>query len=324
MAASKSSKAVIYAALIGNLLVAATKFAAAAFTGSSAMLSEGVHSLVDSGNELLLLYGYHRASRRPDRQHPLGYGRELYFWSFVVALLLFAVGAGASFYEGIIHIAAPEPMTTVRANYVVLAISLVFEGATWWIALKTFRAIKGPLSYWAAIRQSKDPPSFMVLAEDTAALLGIVIAAAGIFAADQLRMPVLDGVASLLIGAVLAITASLLARESKELLIGERADETIRKSIIALAQSEAGVEGANGVITVHLAPDQIVVALSLEFADDLRVPQIERCVVSLERRIRGRHPQVVSLFVKPQSRHIYEDTRRQRFDQWASEADIGE
>lgn len=322
MAANNSSKAVIWAALIGNLLVALIKFAAAAFTGSSAMLSEGVHSLVDSGNELLLLYGYQRATRRPDRQHPLGYGRELYFWSFVVALLLFALGAGASFYEGIAHIAAPEPMTTVRANYVVLALSLVFEGTTWWIALRAFQAVKGPLSYWAAIRQSKDPPSFMVLAEDTAALLGIAIAAVGIFAADRLQMPVLDGVASLLIGIVLAITASLLARESKELLIGERAEETIRKSIISLAQSEVGVEGANGAITVHLAPDQIVVALSLEFADDLHVPQIERCVVSLERRIRERHPQVVSLFVKPQSRYNYHDTRRQHFDQWAREGNF--
>jgi cation diffusion facilitator family transporter len=315
--AFSSSKQVVYAALIGNLLVAATKFAAAAFTGSSSILSEGVHSLVDTGNEALLLYGYRRAARPPDPHHPMGYGRELYFWSFVVALLLFALGAGVATYEGITHIASPVRIENVGANYVVLALSLLFEGATWWVALRAFRAAKGELGYWEAFRRSKDPPSFMVLVEDTAALLGIAIAAAGIFAAERLDMPVLDGAASILIGLVLAVTASLLARESKELLIGERASEDINASIIALAQRELGVEGANGAITVHLAPDQIVAALSLEFSDDLRVPEIERCVVSLERHLRERHPQVVSLFVKPQTRRTFEEARRERYDQWA-------
>lgn len=304
--ANSSSKNAVYAALIGNFLVAITKFVAAALTGSSSMISEGVHSLVDTGNEVLLLYGYYRSSLAPDQRHPLGYGRELYFWSFIVAVLLFALGAGVSIYEGVTHIARPGPVENVGVNYIVLALSFMFEGASWWVALRSFRAAKGPLGYWEAFRKSKDPPSFMVLFEDTAALIGIAIAAAGIFAADRLQMPELDGIASVLIGSVLAITAAILARESKGLLIGERAGEGISASIIAIAESEAGVMGANGALTVHLAPDQIVAALSLEFADHLRTPEIEASVVSLEVRIRAKHPQVVALFVKPQTRHTFE------------------
>jgi cation diffusion facilitator family transporter len=309
MSANASSRKVIYAALAGNLLVALTKFAAAAVTGSSSMISEGVHSLVDTGNEALLLYGYHRASRGPDRLHPLGYGRELYFWSFIVALLLFAFGAGVSIYEGIIHILEPTPIEHVGANYVVLALSAVFEGASWWVAMRAFRRVKGSRGWFQAVRRSKDPPTFIVLFEDTAALVGIAIAATGIFAADRLAMPVLDGVGSVLIGLVLAGTAAILARESKDLLIGERAGEHIHASIIRIAQAEAGVENANGAVTVHLAPDQIVAAVSLEFADELRTPDIEASVVSLERHIRERHPEVVALFVKPQTRRTFDESR---------------
>jgi cation diffusion facilitator family transporter len=308
MAANSSSKTVIYAALAGNLLVAVTKFIAAVFTGSSSMMSEGIHSLVDTANEGLLLYGYRRSNRRPDRHHPLGYGRELYFWSFIVALLLFALGAGVSIFEGVLHIAAPVPIMNVEVNYIVLVLSFVFEGSTWYVALRAFRKGKGHLGYLEAIRRSKDPPSFMILLEDTAALIGIGIAAGGIFAADRFKAPVVDGVASILIGIVLAITASLIARESKGLLIGERAGEEFNASIIALAQGEAGVVGANGVVTVHLAPDQIVVALSLEFSDDLRTPEIETSVVSLEARIREKHPEVVALFVKPQAGRGLDET----------------
>jgi cation diffusion facilitator family transporter len=296
-----ASKKAVYAALAGNVLVAATKFAAAGITGSSSMLSEGVHSLVDTGNEVLLLYGYRQSAREPDFSHPLGYGRELYFWSFMVALLLFAVGAGASIYEGIRHIRMPQRIDHVAINYVVLGLSLAFEGASWCVALRGFKATKGERSYWRAVRESKDPPAFMVLFEDTAAMLGIAIAAAGIFAAERLDMPELDGVASVLIGIVLAGAAFILARESKELLIGERASERVGNSIRDLAHSEPGIEAASGVFTVHLAPDQIVAALNLEFDDDLQTPQIERSVVSLEQRVREKHPEVVALFVKPKA-----------------------
>jgi cation diffusion facilitator family transporter len=304
---ASESKRAVYAALIGNILVAITKFVAAFLSGSSSMMSEGVHSLVDTGNQALLLYGYRRSLRQPDAVHPLGYGRELYFWSFVVAVLLFTAGAGVSFYEGIIHFRAARPIEYVTVNYVVLALSFAFEAATWWVAFGIFRRRKGTRSYWRAVRDSKDPPAFMVLFEDTAALIGIAIAAAGIFIADQTGIPEFDGVASMLIGAVLGTTALLVARESKGLLIGERASERIAGSIVELARSEPGVVGASGAFTVHLAPEQIVVALNLEFDDDFRSPQIERSVQSLERRVRDKHPEVVALFVKPKASDPHPD-----------------
>lgn len=311
MSETALSKRVVYAALIGNLLVAVTKFVAAAVTSSSSMLSEAVHSLVDTGNEGLLLYGYFRASRRPDETHPLGYGRELYFWSFIVSLLLFAIGAGVSIYEGITHILEPAPIVDPTVNYVVLALSAMFEGASWWIALKRFGKLKGRRGYWETVRDSKDPPSFMVLFEDTAALIGIAIAAGGNFAAQYWNASALDGVASILIGIVLAIAATVLARENKALLIGERASDEVINSIMALAISEPSVEGANSVFAVHLAPEQILVALSLEFSDELRTPQIEAAVVQLEERIQAKHPEVIRVFVKPQTRRTFEKSRAQ-------------
>jgi cation diffusion facilitator family transporter len=223
MAAGSASRKVIYAALAGNLAIALTKFAAAAWTGSSAMFSEGVHSVVDTSNQLLLLYGIKQAHKPPDEDHPLGYGRELYFWSFIVALLIFAIGAGISFYEGVAHILAPVPITDPHVNYIVLGLSAVFEGATFWIALKEFNKLRGTLGVIEAVHLSKDPPSYLVLIEDSAALIGIVIAFLGTLAADRLAMPVLDGVASVGIGLVLAATSIFLARESKGLLIGEGA-----------------------------------------------------------------------------------------------------
>jgi cation diffusion facilitator family transporter len=301
MASRSESKFVIYAALAGNFLVAATKFVAAAWTGSSSMLSEGVHSLVDTSNEGLLLYGLRRSQRQPDSRHPLGYGRELYFWSFIVALMLFALGAGVSVYEGIAHIMEPREVEDVAVNYVVLALAALFEGGSWIVALRAFRRTKGEQTYWQAIRRSKDPPTFIVLFEDSAALIGIAIAAIGIFSASHFQRPAFDGVASILIGLVLAATAAILARESKGLLIGERASEGTIASILSLARSHAGVAGAEVAITVHMAPDQIVVALNVEFDDALTAPQIEATVAAMEEKIRARHPEVVSLFVKPQS-----------------------
>jgi cation diffusion facilitator family transporter len=305
MAAQTSSKKVIYAALLGNFLIAITKFVAAAWTGSSAMLSEGVHSLVDTGNELLLLYGLHRSAKPPDRAHPLGYGRELYFWTFIVALLIFGLGAGVSFYEGVIHIRRPEPVESPRVAYVVLALSMLFEGGSWWIALKEFRKAKGTLGYLAAVRQSKDPTTFTVLFEDTAALAGLLIAFAGVAAAQYFEMPELDGVASLGIGAVLAMTALMLARETKGLLIGEAAHIRLQEAVLAIAQSDPAIERANGVVTVHLAPNQVVAALSAEFSDELRTPDIEACVTRVETKIRQAHPEITTLFIKPQSAGTY-------------------
>jgi cation diffusion facilitator family transporter len=307
-----SSRTSVWAALIGNLLVAATKAGATLITGSSAMLSEAVHSLVDTGNEVLLLHGQNRARRPPDAEHPLGYGRELYFWSFVVALLIFALGAGVSIYVGVQHILHPEPMRNVLVNYGVLALAFVFEGASWVVAFRQFVLAKGEQDFFQAFRRSKDPPSFMVLFEDSAALLGIIIAAAGTAAATLLDMPTLDGVASILIGLLLAAVAALLARESKSLLIGEPAELDL---VRAIEQEVAGVRGVvrvNGVLTSYLSPNQIVLSLNIEFEDRLRVPELEEVVLDIERQVRTKHPDVTSLFVKPQTPGSFHESLRER------------
>ena len=217
---STESRRVVNAALIGNVLVAATKFAAAAITGSSAMMSEAVHSLADTGNELLLIYGLRRAAQPPDADHPFGHGRELYFWSFIVALTVFALGSCASVYQGVQHVRSPVPITNPVVNYVVLGLALVFESSSWVVALKQFRAAKGEDGYLEAVQRSKDPATFIVLAEDTGAILGILIALAGTVAAAVLDRPVLDGVASIAIGILLGLIAIVLARETKGLVGG--------------------------------------------------------------------------------------------------------
>jgi cation diffusion facilitator family transporter len=310
--ANASSKQVVYAALVGNLLVAITKAVAAAWTGSSAMLSESIHSFVDTGNEVLLLHGLRRAAQRPDPEHPLGHGRELYFWSFIVALLVFALGAGVSTYEGILHLRHPEPISDPVVSYVVLGLAFVFEGGSWLIALRQFRTAKGQLGFYQAFRRSKDPPSFMVFFEDSAALIGILIAAVGTYAATSLGAPIADGLASILIGLVLAAVAILLARESKSLLIGERADRKLSDAILRIAGESSAVTQVNGVLTVQLAPDQILAAVSLDFANDLRASQIEDQVVEIERKVRAAYPQVVTLFVKPQTGQAFREAVRRR------------
>ena len=296
-----SSKKVIYAALVGNLLVAATKFAAAAITGSSAMFSEAVHSLVDTGNEVLLLHGLRRAARPADQAHPFGHGREVYFWSFVVALSVFALGSGVSLYEGIHHVREPVPITRPVVNYVVLALALVFEGASWRVAFKEFRGEKGQQTFLEAARRSKDPTTFMVLFEDSAAVLGLVIALAGTLAAQVLDRPVLDGVASIAIGILLALVAAFLARESKGLLIGEPAQSAVSDAICAIVIAQPGIERANGLFTVHVGPRQVVAGITVDFRDDLTARQVEDIVARVEARVRQAHPEIVSLLIKPQS-----------------------
>jgi len=299
--AKTGSNVAVWAALAGNLLVAASKFAAAAVTGSAAMLSEAVHSLVDTVNEVLLLYGIARSERPADRVHPFGYGRELYFWSFVVALLIFALGAGVSAYQGWGRLLHPVPIERPAVIFIVLAASLAFETASWVVGVHAFRAAQRNLGWWQAFRRSKDPPAFIVVFEDTAAILGIGVAAAGTAAAVLTGDGRWDGVASLAIALLLAAVAGLLARESKELLIGERADPSLSDAIMRTASGIAGVCRANSIVTVQLAPRNVIATLSLDFFDHLRAPDIERAVVELETRIRAAHPEVSALFVKPQS-----------------------
>ena len=310
MAGHSGSKIVIFAAIAGNLLIAATKFVAASFTGSSAMLSEGVHSLVDTGNGALLLYGLHRAAQPPDRMHPFGHGRELYFWSFIVALLVFALGAGVAFYEGIIHMLDPEPIENPLINYVVLGLCMVFEGGSWLVALKEFRRNKGDLGYIQAVRRSKDPSVYTVLFEDSAALLGLVIAFAGISAAQYFEQPWLDGAASIGISLILGATAVFLAHESKGLLLGEPALPDVQSSILAIAQADPAVEKANGVLTVHMGPEQIVAGLSLDFVDQISAAEIETCVERLEAKLKAEIPEVTAVFVKPQTSRLWRERRK--------------
>jgi len=295
------SKLVVYAAAAGNGLIAITKFIAAAYTGSSAMLSEAVHSVADTGNQILLLYGMHRASQPPDDMHPLGHGRELYFWSFIVALIMFTLGAGVALYEGVQHILHPIPVTNPAVNYIVLGCAFVFEGASWTIALREFNRTKGRMGYFEAMRRSKDPVGFTVLFEDTAAMLGLVIAFIGTLLAEHLDMPVLDGVASLAIAGVLGLTAVVLARESKGLLIGEPASRAVRDSILAIVNRTEGVDRGHIAFTVHQAPNEIVVAFSLEFDDHMTAPEIEKTFNELEAAIHDAHPEILAIFVKPQT-----------------------
>jgi cation diffusion facilitator family transporter len=299
--AKHESRPAIIAALVGNLLIAVTKGVAAVMTGSSAMISESVHSLVDSGNEVLLLYGQYRSSRPPDETHPLGYGRELYFWCFVVALLIFALGAGVSVYEGVVHIRNPEPITSPTINFIVLGLAFVFEGVSWWFAWRGFQQVRGEGSWWSTVVASKDPTTFMVLFEDTAALIGIVIAAAATFLSVQLQAPWIDGTGSILIGVVLAAVAVLLARESKKLLIGERADPELSASIREVASKEPGVRSIRSLLTSQLAPDQVIATLSIEFDDDLTVPGLEKLVAHIEQQLRRTHPDLFRVFIRPQA-----------------------
>jgi cation diffusion facilitator family transporter len=298
--ATIESTRVVNAALVGNLLVTVTKVAAALVTGSSAMRSEAVHSAVDTGNELLLLYGMRKAARPPDADHPFGHGREIYFWSFIVALLFFALGAVVSVYQGLQHLRDPVEINRPVVNYAVLGLALLFEGGSWRVAFKHFRATKGEMGYFEAVRRSKDPTTFTVLAEDTGAVIGILIALAGTVAAHVFARPELDGMASIGIGILLGLIAVVLARETKGLLIGEPAHSGLVASICTMARAEPGIRRSNGLFTVHMGPQQVVAALSVDFKDDLTAVEVERIVAALEDRVRKAHPEVVSLLIKPQ------------------------
>jgi cation diffusion facilitator family transporter len=297
--AEHTSKTAIGAALIGNLLISITKGIAAGLSGSSAMLSEAVHSLVDTGNEVLLLYGLKRAAKPPDKVHPYGYGRELYFWSFVVALLIFAVGAGVSAYEGVVHIRHPEPITDVWINFVVLGLAAIFEGVSWWFGWKAFSRVRRSRPIWDAFVASKDPTTFMVLFEDSAALVGIVIAAIATYFSWSLKLPWIDGAGSILIGAVLAIVAVLLARESKELLIGERASPELSAAVRQTASEDPCVHQVIDITTSQMGPDQVIATIAVEIDEDLRVPEVEQLIHRIEDAIRARFPQLFRIFIRP-------------------------
>jgi cation diffusion facilitator family transporter len=297
---SKSSR-MIYAALLANILIVIAKATAAFVTSSSAMLSEAVHSSIDSTNEVLLLYGARRSRQNPDKNHPFGYGREIYFWSFIVALLIFALGAGISFYEGIMHILSPQPIEHATVNYIVLGLSIVFESGSLLVAVRTVRSEKGNQTYWELIVRSKDPTKIIVLLEDSAAIAGLLIALAGTWASIAFDAPIYDGIASIMISLLLAGVAIVLARESKALLIGEQADPVLEAALRKTAMNSTGIVAINGILTSQISPTEVLVALSLEFQDDLTLVDVEHIIAEMETGMRHAHPEVTALFIKPQS-----------------------
>ena len=290
---------VVYAAIVGNVGIAISKFAAAAFTGSSSMIAEGIHSSVDTANDCLLILGIHRSQRPPDPTHPFGHGKELYFWTLLVAVFIFGVGGGMGLYEGITHLIHPEKLESPTWNYVVLGIAAVLEGTTWTIALRNFLKVKPPkASIVHAVHTSKDPTVFSVLFEDSAALAGLLLAFLGVFLGHLFDNPYLDGVASIGIGLVLAAVAGWLAWESKGLLVGESAKsdevEAIRKAIDA----DPDVSAARPPMTMYLGPEQILVNLDVNFRDGLDADGIEAAVRRLETAIREKVPRANRIYIE--------------------------
>ncbi len=296
------SKSTIFAALAGNLAIALTKFSAAFWTGSAAMLSEAIHSTVDTGNQLLMLYGLRRSARPATESHPFGYGLELYFWTFVVAILIFGLGAGVSILEGIDKIRTPHPVESPLVNYAVLGMSFLLEGASWLVAFRAFRAQSKVGDLLEAVQRSKDPTVFTVLLEDSAALAGLLVAAVGL-ACDQIfQLPVMDGVASVLIGLLLGAVAWFLAAECKGLMLGEAADPAVRNGLRDIVAGGLGVLGVNEVLTMHFGPRDVLAVISLDFVDGTTAEVVERTVSGIERQIKAAFPQVRRIFIEVQSR----------------------
>ena len=294
------SRTAIFAAIVGNLAIAVTKLVAAYFSGSSAMLSEGIHSIVDTGNGLFLLLGFRRSQKPADAQHPFGHGKELYFWSLVVAILIFALGGGMSVYEGVTHLTYPH-LYDPTWNYVVLAIAFFFESISSIFAYKAFRREMGGKGIFKTIRASKDPTTFTVLFEDTAALLGLIVAFVGIFLGHQLDNPYLDGVASIVIGIILAVVAGFLAYESKGLLIGEGVDPNVLASIHSILGDDPTVEEVRKALTMHFSPSDVLLTLDIRFRKDLTADQIAGAVEHLEKLISDRHPEIKHIFIEAKS-----------------------
>lgn len=293
------SRKVILAALAGNLAIAATKATAAFFTGSSAMLSEAIHSAVDTGNQGLLLVGIKRSARPPSTRHPFGHGMELYFWAFVVALMIFAFGGAVSMYEGWRKIAAPEPVERAWVNFLVLGASVVFEGLSFRVAFREFRSTHQGEPFWQAVRASKDPSVFAVLLEDAAALAGLAIALVGLGLAEWLDWPALDGVASIGIGLLLVLTAGFLANETRSLLTGEAASPRLVAEVRATLMADPRVRTVEEVLSMHLGPAEVLMGVTIDLADDLPGAGVERAAQELSREIETRHPEVTRIFLRP-------------------------
>jgi cation diffusion facilitator family transporter len=296
--AASSSKFAIYGAIGANVAIAISKFVAAYFTGSSAMLSEGIHSLVDSGNGFLILLGVHQSAKAPDKRHPFGRSKELYFWALIVAILVFSVGGGMSFYEGIEHLKHPAPLSDPSWNYWVLGFSLLFESISCFLAFKAFNAGRGNEGFWRTLRRSKDPAVFAILLEDLAALLGLAIALAGVYGGHVLNNPYLDGAASIAIGTLLVLVAIFLIYKTKHLLVGVGADDETLENLQRIVHAQPTVQQMRAPLTMYLGPDDVILALDIEFANRLSADEVEQAVKVLQNAIRAQHPEFKRIFVE--------------------------
>lgn len=293
-----SSKKAIYAALVGNSLIAITKFGAAAYTGSSAMLSEGIHSLVDTGNQVLLLFGISQSTKPPSPEYPFGHGKEIYFWCFIVAMLIFALGGSVSIYHGVSNLGNVEPIANVLVNYVVLGFALVFEFGALWVAFKEFDKSRGDVGILEAVAKGKDPTLFVVVFEDTAATLGLLLALIGLVLAQVTGNMIWDALASISIGVVLILTAFWLAVESKGLLIGEAAAMSVRDDIASLLEAETRIANTNEVSTLHMGPDFIIVTISVDYGGDMSADDVEAATTDLNTRIKAVDARIKRVFIE--------------------------
>ncbi len=292
----------VLGAMIANGIIAIAKFSVAALTGSSAMFSEGLHSVVDTGNQGLILFGIRRSNIEADERHPFGHGKELYFWSLIVSIILFGVGGGISLYEGFSHLQSPGELHDPTWNYVVLGIAFVVESVAWWIAIRhLLKAKKTGETFWSAFRRSKDPAIYVVLGEDTAAMLGIIVAFLGITLAHTFQMPVFDAIASIVIGVILVVIAMFLAYESRSLIIGESADQEIVKAIRRITGNDEAVQQAGNALTMHFGPNDILVNMKLKFKEGLSTSEIIQAVNRLENAIQDEHPDVRRIFFEADS-----------------------
>ncbi len=292
------SRVAVYGAIAANLAIAVTKFVVAGITGSSAMLSEGIHSAVDTGNGALLLVGMKLSQRAPTPEHPFGHGKELYFWSLIVAVLIFALGGGVSAYEGILHMIHPEPMRDALWNYVVLGAAALFEGASFTVAMRAFLQEKGDLPFWRALRTSKDPTTFTVLAEDSAALAGLVAAAIGVFASQALDEPRFDGAASVVIGILLCAVAVLLIRESRGLLIGEGVRPETVRAITEIARRHPRVRNVGSPLSMYIGAEEVLLTLDVEFDPEASSEEVVGAIAGMEREIRTRFPKIKRIYIE--------------------------
>ncbi|HEY0897233.1 MAG TPA: cation diffusion facilitator family transporter [Sphingobacteriaceae bacterium] len=294
-----ASKVPIYSALVANFLIAVTKFIAAGITGSSAMISEGIHSVVDAGNEVLLLYGLKRSKKPASEKRPFGYGKELYFWAFIVSVLIFAVGGGISFYEGVTHLQHPEVVRDPKWNYIVLGFAFVFDGISFITAIREFNRQRGPIPFWKAVRVSKDPSTFVVLFEDAADVLGLIVAFLGIYLGHLYQNPLFDGAASMIIGVILTSISILLARESRSLLMGESADPKLLGQVAALVNGDPAICQIRHALSTYMGPEELLILLKVQFSEELTSAEMVTAIRRLRNSVKKDIPSVKQLYIEP-------------------------